>query len=374
MGDEVIKVLEHYYMEDDMAAIEMEGSVDGVTVAAVEGGFEVAFEMDRHLVNMMHKVPGAAFDKAEKVWVVPEASADELAKAVKGMRYEFKEIQKDRESIMALAKSSAIGLQRENGTAQGVAPMVSDYREAGKSYGGEIIRANGRFVAQFTGFGERDGAAFVTVHRTVELNRQLEKGENVWIKYNDKGLGEVSDRRSKESRIQEFQASDGKTINGVTVTDRGDKLGVAFEVNPALQERIKRIDGAEFNHEDKVWEVSTDKAEFVMRAVEDMRQVYEEQQREASLLSEFAEERMDGAKVRPAFTQDGTEHFGKIAKVGNHFLLQKGALNEFKLHHLDALNEPEKMQEGQNLSIKYNKGRGTAVDLDKKREKDALSR
>lgn len=353
------------------------GSADGVAVAKVKNGFEVGFGFDRQLVSLMHQVQGAEFSKNDDVWKVPKASEEALAKTVTDMRLEHNAIVKDRESILALAGASALERQGTHGTAKTISPKVGDFREAGKLYSGEIVNANARFAAQLTGFGKEDGAAFVTVHRVVELDKPVMKGDIVGIKYNEKGIGEVSDRskwKSQEDRAADYQSTLGKEVDGVTVTERGDKIGVAFNINPVLMGRIKRVEGAVFSKEDKLWEIPAVNKEFALRAVGDMRQAFVADGKDVAAMKEFAESKMDGAKVQDAFTKDGQEHFGKVIAVSDLYVLQKGGMDIFKLHHRESLDQ-KSPEIDHNHRIKYTKGVGAVVDLDKQKEQSkALAR
>lgn len=362
-------------MAEDSKAVVL-GDVDGIAVAAALGGFEVKFEFDRHLVNMMHKVEGSLFNQSLKAWLVPQASEEALAKMIPGLRSEIKAIAKDRESIFDLAGMTAEAMQWANGTDRGLVPKVSEYLEAGEFHTGEIVNANGRFAAQFKGYGKDNGVAFVTVHRTASLDKPLMKGDIVGIKYSENGLGEVTDRsqvKSMDTMRQEFESTLGKEHEGVTVT-LADKILVAFDFNPTMRNRLERISGVEFDKEAKVFSVPLDAKDNVVRAVSDMRREYVEDGKEIASMKAIAETKIDGAKVYPAFTKDGQEHFGKVLEVGDRYVLQKGGMDQFKLHHRESL-DLKTVEKGQNLSVKYNKGIGAVVDLDKQKEQNkAVSR
>lgn len=342
------------------------GSSDGVTAVVAEGGFAVAFEFDRKLSSMMQAVQGAQYDKEAKLYVVPAASGEALGTKLKEMRLEFNAIEADRAAIEKLAHAGGLKAQRENGAGAEVASArVSDYKEVGKFNAGEIINANARFVAQLTGFGKDDGVAFVVIHRRADLDRgfDLMKGDNVGIKYDSKYLGGVTDLAKAKSAAEleaDFDSELGRAVDGVTLTDRGDSIGVAFAVNPALMARLRRVDGATFNGTDKLWEVPAANKEFVLRAAHDMRTRFVAEEKDIAVLKGAAETKIDGAKVEKAFTKDGTEHFGAVVAVGSTHLLQKGGQDKFKLHNLAALDKNPVI--GQNLSIKYNKGHGTVLD------------
>lgn len=346
------------------------GSADGITAVEVPGaGFAVAFEFDRQLSALMRGVPGAEFDKAQNAFLVPAASVDELGKAVGVMRTAHHFIAESLADITSRASGSGLDAARNNGAAVGVAAKVDSFIEPEQFYGGPILNMNGHFAAQLTGFGAKDGAAFVKIHRLADLdNSKIMKGDNVGIKYDAKFRGAVTDlskSKSASDLAAEYDGNLGKAIDGVTVTHRGDKIGVAFDMAPELLARIRRIDGAAFNLADKMWEVPVDKKEFALRAVHDMRAEFLLDAKDAEIMKAAAESKIDGAKVSKAFTKDGQEHFGPVIAVGERFALQKTGADRFSMHHLAALSE--KPEIGANLAVKYNKGVGAVVDQDKQR-------
>lgn len=361
-----------------LAAVEAQkaallGNADGVAAVEIEGGnFEVAFDYDRQLAKMLRNVPGAQFNQEQSVYVVPAASVDALGKVVSAMRLEHNAVAANLVNIKDLAAASGLKAQRDKGAESNVVAKVSDYRDPAKFYGGEILNANAHFVAQLTGFGKDDGAAFMAIHRLADLDRnKIMKGDNVGIKYDSKFLGAVSDLSKNKSAVDleaEYTGNLGKAIDGVTVTERGDNIGVAFDMNPALLARIRRVDGAAFNKADKVWEVPGGNKEFVLRAVHDMRNEFVVDGKEIETMKAVAASKMDGPKVAAAFTKDGQEHFGKVIGVGDRYVLQKAGQEKFTLHHLISLDQ--KPEHDQNLSIKYNKGIGAVVDLDKQKAQD----
>jgi hypothetical protein len=353
--------------------VALEGSVNGIAVAQIDNGYEVTFDFDRHLVKMMHQIAGVTFDKDSNTWHVPSSSLDALSKTIPEMRFEAAAIAKNREAILALAKDTAIDRQSANGAGHGVVPQVSEFHRVGGFYRGEIVNANARFAAQLTGFGDQDGAAFVTIHRTADLDKPLMKGDVVGIGYDDKGMGSVSDRsktKSAADMVNEFDSNLGKKVDGVTVSvgQDGDYL-VNHDFNPNMRKRLERIDGVEFSGEDKGFRVPADKKEFLVRAVSDMREESIAAGLEANRMREVASGKMDGAKVGMASFRDGFEYSGKVIEVGERFVLQKGGMDKFNLHYLGALSTKDldgnKIEAGQNLKVKYNKGIGMAMDLDR---------
>lgn len=351
------------------------GSADGVTVVAVDGGgYAVEFGFDRQLNAIMRAVPGAEMDKgsAGRVFMVPEASAEALGKAIGSMRVAAHFIAESRDHITTLATARGHDVQRANGADHTVRAQVSEYIDTGKFYAGEILAVNGHYAAQLTGFGKEDGAAFVAIHRLANLdNAEVVKGDHVGVKYDEKYRGVVTDLSKTKSAAEleaDFVAQAGKTIDGIAVSETKGGIGVSFELNPLLLARIKRVDGAEFKRADGVWEIPLANKSFALRAAHDMRIEFVEDAKEVEALRGVAESKVDGANVQRAFMKDGWEHFGNVIAVGERYVLQKGGQGRFALHHLASLDH--KPEVGQSLSIKYNKGVGTVVDQEQKRAQE----
>ena len=345
----------------------------GVVLTEAENGVRtVKFDFDRQLMGMMDRVPGAVFNKESGAYQVPVASSDVLENVVNAMRKEKQNAAADLSAIKSLAFASGLQAQDANGVGSDVAPMVSTYREDGKFSAGEIVNANSRYVAQLSGFGSKDGAAFVTIHKLADLNRgNLMKGDYVGIQYDSKLFGTVSALSRSKSVAQleaDFASNMGKKVDGVTVTDRGDQVGVAFDFHPALVARIRKVEGAAFNAADQVWEVPKEKQEFALRAADDMRNEFVMDGKEAAALGGVAKSKMDNAKVWAAFTKDGQSSFGVVLAVGERYALQKGGRENFTLHHLSQLDQVPTV--GRDYAVYYNKGVGAVVDQDLKREQN----
>lgn len=344
----------------------------GVSVKEVVAGFIVSFPFDRRLAEMMDAVPGAVFNKEHRAYEVPSVSAVPLAKVVNEMRVESRVIAAELESIMALAREAGIGIQDTSPAVPGAAPRLSSYIDPGKAYRGEIVAANSRFVAQFTGFGKKDGAAFLTIHRLASLdNGNLLKGDKVGVVYDDKFRGSVTDLTRNKSAAElkaDHEVNLGQQVDGVTVSDRGDKIGVAFEINPNMVARIQRVEGAAFNKGDKTWELPKAKQEFALFAVQDLRNEFVVDEKDRATLCQVAESKIDNPNLWDAFNKDGQKYFGPVLAVGERYALQNTGRENFTLHHLSALDqEPVK---GHNLEIQYNKGVGMVHDKDQQRGHD----
>lgn len=344
------------------------GEEHGIAVEQGQQGFLVKTPFDRQLHAMLERVAGATYTKEHQGFDVPSASQEALGAMLPALRKAAKSIADDLATIKALAQTSAVRRQEARANAP-ARPQISAYHEAGRAYIGEIINANANFVAQLTGFGNKDGAAFVTIHRTADLNaRNIMKGDMLRIRYDNRMLGDVTpyERSKSPGELQEeFEAQLGKEISGVTLTDRGDSIGVGFAMNLALVERIRRVDGAAFNQLDKVWEIPKANLEYVLRAAQGMRDDYALDAKEAEMMAGIAENKIDGANVRAAFTKDGQRHSGPIVAVGDRLALQKTGRGDFTLHSLRALSE--RPQVNSNAEIEYHNGTGKVVDLDRVR-------
>lgn len=374
------------------------GEIGGVTIVAVAAGYEVKFKFDRHednaahqgpgqdeiksltydpqLVKMMRTVEGADFDNASGAWMVPKASQESLAVMATRLRAEIKAIAVDRDNIFDLAGMTAETKQRDHKSNSTAIPQVSDFLAAGESHNGEIINSNGRFVAQFKSFGAKDGAAFVTVHRTAALdrsafgNKNLEKGDIVGIKYNEKMVGVVTNRshiKTMEQMQSEFDAAIGKQHLGVTVTV-ADKFSVAFDFNPVMKARLQRIADVDFDKETKTFSVPLDAKEFIVRAVADMRNEFVADGKEIAAMKVYAESKIDGANVVRARVEEGFAHSGFVRDVGERYVLQSGGMNKFNLHHRASLDN-KNPEIGSDVTIKYKGGFGAVVDKQKEQDK-----
>lgn len=345
------------------------GDLDGVVVQEAEsGGFVVSFPFDRQLAAMMDRVPNALFDKGSKAYQVPLNGAGMLETVVGAMRLKTKDIAASYDAMADLAEAWGQKAQREQQVGVDVLPQISSFREPGKFYGGEVTDVNMHFAAQFSGHGKKDGAAFMVIHRLADLSADLLKGDKVGIVYDDKFHGVVSalsQQKSAAVLAAEFEANAGMKIDGVTVSDRGDKIGLEFLINPVMVNRIRRVEGAAFNKEDKVWEVPKDKEAFALFAAQDMRAEYVLDAKEVESLQGVAAKTVEGAKVWNAFTKDGSEHYGVVLGVSERYVLQKTGRDNLALHHLSVLTDVPVV--GHDTSITYNKGVGAVADLDLRR-------
>lgn len=350
-------------MSSGKQAVEvLEGGADGVIVSVYEGKAMVDFPYSPTLVSMLREVDGAAFDKEQEVWMVPVTAenAEKLNKAVESMRKEAALDSKDQSQVMTDVRELAIAKMHANGSVADE-PKISDFHERGKRLAGDILAANGRWAAQFTGFGKEDGAAFIVLHRQAELTQQVFKGDDVAVTYGEKGRAVVE---SGLTQVEKLDESLGKDVDGVKVEMGGDgKYKVSFDYSPALSGRIGRIEGAEFNKEEKVWEVAGDKKDFLARAVNDMRKEVVADQHDLREMESVASESLDGAILKSAFTKDGTRTSGEIKAVNDHYVLQHTGREYFAAHRADAFKE--KPSVGQSVSVLYEKGRAQVQQREK---------
>lgn len=334
----------------------------GVTVlqGVKPGTLEVAFDYAPALVAEMRKVDGARYDKDRQCWVVPVEKSAALKTAVDAMRNEFAVNEAAREDIFGLAKDAAKVAQGKNGTDEAVQPRISDFHKAGEGHSGTIIAENDRYVAQLTGFGKGDGAAFIVVHEKAELDKSVAEGDRAYIKYDNKGKASVLPVVSQAERTAEFDKNLGNNVDGVRVVEQDGKYKIEFDYNPALSSRLQRIDGASFDREAKVWTVGADKKEFVSRAVTEMRAEVVADRNDRAELEAVANDKIDGAKVKDAFTKDGTANTGDILAKNDRYVLQHTGKDYFALHRKAAFEEMPEV--GRSVRVEYQKGKAVGSE------------
>lgn len=341
----------------------LDSDLDGVVVAFDGVQYQVDFPYSPTLAIHMAKIDGAEFDRDAKIWTVPLVQYDALSSTLPAMRKELKAELNARGAIEDLAYGSAIIKMDERGAGEAARPRLSSYLAAGQTELGEIIAVNSHFAAQLTGFGKDDGAAFVKIHRLSDISESVFKGDNVAITYDDKGRGTVTYRQSLEEKLDE---SLGKYVDGVKVVESEGQYKVAFDYNPTLAERLQRIDGVEWNDDEKRFEVGVDKKTFLARAVNDMRKEVVADRADRKEIEAQANEKIDGVKVKNAFTKDGIAHTGKIIATNSRYVLQHSGKDNAEVHRADSLNE--KPEVGKTVRIVYERGRGRVTDRDQSQE------
>jgi molybdopterin converting factor small subunit len=336
----------------------LDGNEDGITVTFDgKDRYKVKYPYDPVLTSMIHKIEGGEFDKDTKTWSVPLAQYDTLAASLGKMREEVKETEIDTKMIMADAAFTASKLMEQNGI-KNVEPQISDYRSTKEATRGEIINVNGRYAAQFTGFGKENGAAFVRIHRLSDLDTPLYKGDNVAIAYDEKFRGTVTE--TSKAIFKQFDDSMGETIDGVKVQEQDGKYKIGFDYNPNVQHRLQHIAGVEFIKSEMLWEVGTDKKDFVVRAVNDMRNEVVADRADREQISKVANEKIDDAKVRDAFTKDGQSYTGTVLAKNDRYVLQHTGKDYTVLHRVSAMKEIPPV--GRSVKVTYQQGRGEVVD------------
>lgn len=321
---------------------------------------EVRFAYKPELIAEIRKVEGIRWDKDASCWVVPGEKAGQLKPIAENMRAILAGHESAREAVSSLAIDAAKALQKLNGAADGVQPRLSSFHPNGEGQIGEIIAVTDQFVAQLTGFGKGDGAAFIVLHEVDALNKAVEKGDRVEITYSGKGKATVQRALTQAERTKEFEAAMGSTIDGVFVGEREGQYVIKFDYNPALFSRLVRVDGVTFEREAKVWTVGTDKKEFVARAVADMRNEVVADKNDRAALETVAGNKISSAKVKDAYTKDGTTHSGEVVAVTERYVLQHTGKEYFALHRKEAFKEVPEV--GKNARVEYQKGKAAPAE------------
>lgn len=349
----------------------LDGDENGVKVV-FDGRdtYDVRFGYNPALVAQMHKIDGAQFDRNADAWKVPVSQYDALGDAVARMRSEFLLDIASRGDIERLAGAVAVERQQAAGIESAPPARLSDFHQVGEPQRGEIISVNDRYAAQLTGFGRRDGIAFVTLHRLSELGDQVFKGDKVSITYGEKGRAVVSQMQTLEEKLD---ASLGRSVDGVTVVQDGDKYKISFDFNPTLSDRIQRVDGAHFDRKENVHVADVNLKTFVARAVNDMRKEYVADRADRDQMESIANERIDGVKVHDAYVSDGKAYSGRVLAANDRYVLQHNGKDHVALHRVRNLNEAPEV--GHNARIVYQNGRGRVNEPQQDRSKSqGLSR
>jgi hypothetical protein len=327
----------------------LDGDTDGISIA-FDGtaNYAVRFGYNPDLVTQIRRIPGAEFD-GNDAWRVPVAQYEALAEVATSMRKEYVLDAASHDGIVSLAVQVARDRQGTNG----VAPRLSDFHPRDEALSGEIISVNDRYAAQLTGMGQRDGVAFVTLHRLADLSEAVFKGDKVSITYGEKGRASVAQSLSAEEKLD---VSLGKSVDGVKVTEEAGQYKISFDYNPALSERIARIDGARLDRDEKVWVTDANLKSFVARAVNDMRKEVVADRADRDQIVSAAEDRIDAPKVHDAFAGNGKVYVGQVLAVNDRYMLQHAGKDHVTLHRKHALDDTPAV--GQKVKVQYQQGRG----------------
>lgn len=333
-----------------MAKSKQGAQKDGVTVLDGKGGgLVVQFAFHPLMVGRIAKVSGAEYDGLIAGWNIPVESVDAGKEAVGDLRKLYLEDQSQRRDIEALAKKAAIEAMKANGT-RGVEPVINDFHSRTRPTVGEIISANGGYAAQLTGFGTQDGAAFVTLHRRADLDNAVFKGDRVSILYNDKGRGGVAEVGPA------FDQTLGVEHRGVTVEQRGDQYIIAFDFNRAMMARLNRVQGVEYDEKLRAHTAPASAKEFVVRAVGDMRRMWQAEQEAIRELAQIAAEKLDGPKLVQPLRNGSHPYSGPAVAMNDLFVLQHTGKEYFTLHRIDELSTVPPLNDV--FRVKYDMGRG----------------
>lgn len=341
----------------------------GIAVIKKADMFHISFPYDRRLVGMMRGLDAAKFDKEAGNWTVPATAGEHLSTLVASMRKEATAISAALADIRELATKAALQIQQENGAEAGVEPQISDFHEKHKDVTGKIVASNSHYVAQFTGTGNLDGAAFMVLHRRDDLDVQLFNGDRAVIRYGDKGQASAKKYLNAQERDALFDKNLGASLDGVKVTERDGKYLVEFDYNEALSDRMRKIDGAAFNKDIKVWEVGAQQKSFLARAVQDMRNEVVADKHDREALHAVAADKISGVKVLDAYDKKGQSYTGEVLSQNSRYVLQHTGKEYAVLHRQKALGG-QQVRDGQNVRVEYDDhGKANVTDRSQSKSK-----
>lgn len=351
-------VHQHFSAQDDAAPLNADNlppvllSVkDGASVQFNHGAmaYEVGLPFHPDIVRSMRGVPGAQFLTEAKVWSVPLEARNALLPALEFAGQTLVDLEQAREALMAQISTSA------GKFAAGETVKVSDFHRKDWIYSGEIVAANLHYAAQLTSRAE--GEASIVIHQQSALDRQVFVGDNMGIKYNDKGRASVL--TSQQTRAEfagmsydKLIATVGEKIDGVTVTRRenGDMLVALDHHNgrpaQALHRMDKFLNGAgkvSFEAALKAFVVpggaleQPGAAEVFGRAVADARREIREDIIARKEVLAAAQERLAGAKVSFPLPRAPEWQEGTILYTNDRYALQASGREFMKAHELRNL-------------------------------------
>ncbi len=310
--------------------------------------YSATSEFNRGIATLLRGIDGAKFDKEVGAWQIPLEQYDALSEALPAVR---KEAAADTLAKAEVAERAAsIVASMVDAT-----PAIRDFHPNGITLFGEIVSVNGRYAAQFAGVDK--GQARVVLHRLNDLHDSVFNGDRVGITYDGKGRATVQQAKSAE---QQFDEAIGQSHEGVKVVPMAGSYQVSFDFNPALSERIQRVDGSTFDRDTKAWSVPADKKEFLARAVRDMRMEYAADKADRQVAEQLARDKVDNANVRPAYTADGQSYAGRIVGRSGRYVVQHTGREYMVLHRAAALDAAPAV--GADIKVTYDKGRARVIE------------
>ena len=325
-------------------------------------------------INALIKSIDGKYDGIRGVWVVPAERKGDV-KEVFGRIVELDEqIKQARRDVVSIADTEA----RTRSTSENPGmSQISDFFEREKPVLGEVISKNDYFAVQLTGYGSKDGAAFLQVHsldRVVEGATEMVVGKFVSVSYDQKNQSRV-EPAERTTALERLNASLAHEVDGVRVERKGENLHVKFAYNEPLNYRLRKaVPDSKFDREAIAHIVPAEKVEDLARAVSGMRKEYAGQQREVEHITASLAWMEKKPKVTIASTHDGLSTSGTIVEITDRFVAQASSPGQVTLHHKGSLKregveekDPTVMK-GDKVKITYDKGRGT-VEPAKERDK-----
>lgn len=368
----VAAVLQHFEAQDVASPLDSDSLPpvfvslkDRVSVQFNRGAmtYEVGLPFHPDIVRSMRGLPGAQFLTEAKVWSVPLEARNALLPALESAGQTLADQEQAREAVIAQLSPAAGRFPA------GEIVKVSDFHRKDWIYSGEIVAANRHYAAQQT--GRSDGETSIVIHQQSALDRQVFVGDNMGIKYNDKGRASVLTQQQTHAEFagmsyDKLIATMGEKIDGVTVTRRenGDML-VAFDHHnsrpaQALHRMDKFLNGAgkvSFDAALKSFVVPNGALEqpgapeVFGRAVADGRREIREDTFARKEVLAAAQDRLAGAKVSFPVPKAPEWQEGTILYANDRYALQASGREFMKAHELRNLAEIPKV--GQMVKISY---------------------
>lgn len=324
---------------------------DGVTVGHEGANLQVAFGFSNNLVNKIKSVEGAVFDKDGGVWNVPASSANKLVEVVDDMR--------------DFVRNNGVQVkQGENGV-----DVLFDYNKEMTQVIGAVAGAKFDSAARVWNVPADSKALVVAEGQSLSyLDWSINKMRGMAIEAaNDRvsimDMAAASAEKMGVTPAIFFPDKDhsytGEILNvngsyAAQLSGKDDAKGTGFIAIHKLSDLGKDV----FKGDDL--RIDYDKDRHVkVRSVD----VFKQQQIERNGLEAVAMGKVDGANVLNASMKDGVKHVGIVIDVTDHFVLQHGGRNEFKIHGRDALGGAA-IAKDQKLEISYLGGKGKVVDVD----------